>query len=44
MHELVPLAKIRRPLPDTYGVTDVETRYRQRYLDLLVVRSRAGTR
>src|SRR5581483_8162110 len=29
------LAKIRRPLPDTFhGVTDVETRYRQRYLDL----------
>jgi lysyl-tRNA synthetase, class II len=35
--ELVLLAKIRRPLPDTFhGVTDVETRYRQRYLDLLV--------
>ncbi len=31
------LAKIRRPLPDTFhGLTDVETRYRQRYLDLLV--------
>jgi lysyl-tRNA synthetase, class II len=31
------LAKIRRPLPDTFhGITDVETRYRQRYLDLLV--------
>ena len=31
------LAKIRRPLPDTFhGVTDLETRYRQRYLDLLV--------
>ena len=31
------LAKIKRPLPDTFhGVTDVETRYRQRYLDLLV--------
>jgi lysyl-tRNA synthetase, class II len=31
------LAKIRRPLPDTFhGVTDTETRYRQRYLDLLV--------
>ncbi len=31
------LAKIARPLPDTFhGVTDVETRYRQRYLDLLV--------
>ena len=31
------LAKIRRPLPDHFhGITDVETRYRQRYLDLLV--------
>jgi lysyl-tRNA synthetase class 2 len=31
------LAPIRRPLPDTFhGVTDVETRYRQRYLDLLM--------
>jgi lysyl-tRNA synthetase, class II len=31
------LAKIRRSLPDTFhGVTDVETRYRQRYLDLLM--------
>src|SRR4051794_25701235 len=30
------LAKIRRPLPDAFhGVTDTETRYRQRYLDLL---------
>jgi lysyl-tRNA synthetase, class II len=35
--ELVLLAKIHRPLPDTFhGVTDVETRYRQRYLDLLM--------
>jgi lysyl-tRNA synthetase class 2 len=35
--ELVLLAKTRRPLPDTFhGVTDVETRYRQRYLDLLM--------
>jgi len=35
--ELLLLAKIRRPLPDTFhGLTDVETRYRQRYLDLLV--------
>src|SRR5947207_14556297 len=35
--ELELLATIRRPLPDTFhGVTDVETRYRQRYLDLLV--------
>jgi lysyl-tRNA synthetase, class II len=30
------LAKIQRSLPDTYhGLQDVETRYRQRYLDLL---------
>jgi lysyl-tRNA synthetase, class II len=33
----VLLAKIHRPLPDTYhGVTETETRYRQRYLDLLM--------
>jgi lysyl-tRNA synthetase, class II len=31
------LAKIRRPLPDTFhGITDVEARYRRRYLDLLM--------
>ena len=31
------LAKNRKPLPDTFhGLQDVETRYRQRYLDLLV--------
>ena len=31
------LAKIRLPLPDLYhGLTDVETRFRKRYLDLLV--------
>src|SRR4249920_2570638 len=35
--ELVLLAKIRRSLPDTFhGLTDVEARYRQRYLDLLM--------
>src|SRR3954449_13507109 len=35
--ELELLAKIERPLPDTFhGVTDVETRYRHRYLDLLM--------
>jgi lysyl-tRNA synthetase, class II len=35
--QLELLAKIKRPLPDTFhGVTDVETRYRQRYLDLLM--------
>jgi lysyl-tRNA synthetase, class II len=34
--ELELLAKIKKPLPDTFhGLTDVETRYRQRYLDLL---------
>jgi lysyl-tRNA synthetase class 2 len=31
------LAKIRRPLPDVFhGLQDTETRYRKRYLDLLV--------
>jgi lysyl-tRNA synthetase, class II len=31
------LAKIKRPLPDTYhGLVDAETRYRKRYLDLLI--------
>ena len=36
VEELEFLAKIKRPLPDTFhGLTDVETRYRQRYLDLL---------
>src|SRR6266498_86435 len=31
------LAKIRAPLPDTHhGITDVEQRYRRRYLDLLM--------
>ncbi len=35
--ELQLLAKIGRPLPDTYhGVVDAETRSRKRYLDLLV--------
>jgi lysyl-tRNA synthetase, class II len=37
VEELELLAKIKKPLPDTFhGLTDVETRYRQRYLDLLV--------
>ncbi|MGB2951839.1 MAG: lysine--tRNA ligase [Gaiellaceae bacterium] len=37
VEELELLAKIRRPLPDVFhGVTDVETRYRRRYLDLFV--------
>src|SRR5215207_2224540 len=31
------LTKIKRPLPDTFhGLVDAETRYRKRYLDLLV--------
>ncbi len=35
--EMELLAKNRRPLPDTYhGVTETQTRYRQRYLDLLM--------
>jgi lysyl-tRNA synthetase, class II len=35
--ELELLAKIRAPLPDTFhGMTDVEQRYRRRYLDLLM--------
>jgi lysyl-tRNA synthetase class 2 len=35
--ELSLLGKTRRPLPDTYhGLVDAETRYRKRYLDLLV--------
>jgi lysyl-tRNA synthetase, class II len=37
VRELELLAKIRAPLPDTFhGVTDVEQRYRRRYLDLLM--------
>ena len=35
--ELTILAKNRSPLPDTFhGLTDTETRYRKRYLDLLM--------
>jgi lysyl-tRNA synthetase class 2 len=35
--ELEPLARIHSPLPDTFhGLTDVEQRYRRRYLDLLM--------
>src|SRR5581483_4192877 len=35
--ELIVLSRIRRPLPDTFhGLTDVEQRYRRRYLDLLM--------
>jgi lysyl-tRNA synthetase class 2 len=37
VRELTLLARIRRPLPDTFhGLTDVEQRYRRRYLDLLM--------
>jgi lysyl-tRNA synthetase class 2 len=35
--ELIVLARNRSPLPDTFhGLTDTETRYRKRYLDLLM--------
>src|SRR5436309_2985238 len=35
--ELTVLSRNRSPLPDTFhGVTETETRYRKRYLDLLV--------
>jgi lysyl-tRNA synthetase class 2 len=35
--ELVVLSRIKAPLPDTFhGLTDVEQRYRRRYLDLLM--------
>lgn len=35
--ELILLARSRSPLPDTFhGITDVEQRYRRRYLDLLM--------
>jgi lysyl-tRNA synthetase, class II len=35
--ELTVLSRNRSPLPDTFhGVTEIETRYRKRYLDLLV--------
>ena len=35
--ELAVLSRIRSPLPDTFhGLTDVEQRYRRRYLDLLM--------
>jgi lysyl-tRNA synthetase class 2 len=35
--EVAVLARNRSPLPDTFhGVTDTETRYRKRYLDLLM--------
>jgi lysyl-tRNA synthetase class 2 len=37
VQELVLLGKIRSPLPDTFhGLTDIELRYRRRYLDLLM--------
>jgi lysyl-tRNA synthetase class 2 len=45
VRSFVLLAKIRAPLPDTFhGMTDVEQRYRRRYLDLLMNESsRADT-
>jgi len=37
VHKLTLLTKSLQPLPEKYhGLTDVETRYRQRYLDLMV--------
>src|SRR6266508_6754621 len=37
VRKLELLAKIRAPLPDTFhGITDVEQRYRRRYLELLM--------
>ncbi len=37
VEELEILARTRRPLPDTFhGLVDMETRYRKRYLDLMV--------
>jgi lysyl-tRNA synthetase, class II len=37
VEELILLTKTKRPLPDTFhGLVDAETRYRKRYLDLLV--------
>jgi len=37
VHELKLLTKSLRPLPDKHaGLTDVETRYRQRYVDLIM--------
>jgi lysyl-tRNA synthetase class 2 len=36
-HEITLLSKSMRPLPEKWhGLSDVETRYRQRYLDLIV--------
>ncbi|WP_270622259.1 lysine--tRNA ligase [Weissella viridescens] len=36
VEEITHLSKALRPLPDKYhGLTDVETKYRQRYLDLI---------
>jgi lysyl-tRNA synthetase class 2 len=38
------LSKCLLPLPEKWhGLTDIETRYRQRYLDLIVNASRAGS-
>jgi lysyl-tRNA synthetase class 2 len=37
VEEFVPLAKSLRPLPEKWhGLTDIELRYRQRYVDLIV--------
>ena len=35
--EYIPLSKALRPLPEKYhGLTDVEERYRRRYVDLIM--------
>lgn len=39
VEEFIPLSKTLRPLPEKWhGLTDVESRYRQRYLDLVMDR------
>jgi lysyl-tRNA synthetase, class II len=41
---IVMISKSLRPLPDKWhGLTDVETRYRQRYVDLIVTPEARGT-
>lgn len=39
VHKLIHLSKALRPLPEKFhGLTDIETRYRKRYLDLITNR------
>ncbi len=43
VRDLELLSKIQRPLPEKFhGLTDVETRYRQRYLDLITSEESRG--